>query len=194
MIRGMSPRTILGIMALTACTSTGTLPSDVAESLAERSTAGAAYLEIEGQEVIAWGIPIRLRDLPDRVQRAAASIQPDGTLVSAHELWRGKERTFRVERSYGDTDVQWRSVELTRNTEVVTRSHSIALEDAPEAVRSALGTKTPQRFEFVQGRAGDRYRASYGDDNALSHAVELLANGTVHRQVRFHRAVMSVSP
>ncbi len=180
----MSSRALLWIMALTACTSTGTIPAEVTRSLEDRQFGAPARIEIENGRIVAWGLPIALRDLPERVARAADSIQPGGDLVAVHSIWRGDERSFQIEKRYDGAE--WRSLELAEDTAVIMRSHSIPLDDAPEPVRQAAGDSA--RFEFVQGRRPDRYRASYGTADAPDRVVEFFADGTVYREIRTHSA------
>lgn len=178
----MLPRAIPVIFALAACGTPPAVPGDVTLALLDdANTADSIRVETTGGEVSAWTLPISPTALPERARRVVEAVQPGGSLAFAGVRWKGAQRQFVVEKIYSEHGGERRSVLVTPAGAVVQRSHTIALGDAPSAVRDAL-REAPVRLEFVQGNGPDRYRAQFGDIESSSRYVEVAANGSVVRR------------
>lgn len=168
---------------LTSCSGLGSVPREVASALSNPPTNGPSRIYLIGERITAWAVALAPDRMPPGVQRAAEAVQPDGELTySAHAWFADGSDGYVVEKRYTRSgETQFRSVWIDARAEVISRSHSIPLHEAPQAVRNAVEQQgVHARFEFVQiGTDRDLYRATYEADGAPSVRLTLRPDGFV---------------
>lgn len=138
MRRCLSHAVAIAALALGACSSVGGVEPDFARLFAEAPEDMPARLWLDGDTMVAAAVAIGPGALPQDVRTTIEAVAPRGELLFQGREHGPRGRGFRIEKRYRDgTREHLRSALIAGDGRVLERSHTLAIEDAPQQV---LGT------------------------------------------------------
>lgn len=171
------------LSVLAACQASG-LPEGFSEAARRSPGTGRCRLRVESGRVASVAIDVSPRDLPRAARRMADAVLPPegGKLAELAKEWGPRGVGFRVRRSYGEPGADVRSVLVTEDGRVLERTHRIAPDELPAAVRRAAERARPggviEHADVVQGDPGEEgFRVLVREGRAATWLVECDARG-----------------
>lgn len=131
-------RALPALLVLGACATNATMPRDLAAQLAEAPTEPASRIWIDGDRIVAAAIAVGPGALPLAVRTTIDAVAPRGELLFQGREWSARGDGFRIEKRYRENAIEHtRSALIAANGDVLERSHSVPIAEAPQNVLAA---------------------------------------------------------